>query len=120
MELIVAGVFNGQLRTGRAGTAGMLGAVMGCGGSFLLNMLEYRRALAQKRRQGEADRRQEQFLKDQEKYGDKSFDMVHKDKKSTWIPTWWPIQSLPDEEYKQMLEDKQRALNARLRRGKDT
>lgn len=103
------------MHTGRAGINGLVGAVFGCGGSFILNVVEYKRVLAEKKRIQETQQRKEQFLKDKETYGDASFEMVHKDHKSSWIPEWWPIQSLPDDEYKRMLEDKQRALNARLR-----
>lgn len=106
---------HGGLSSGQAGIYGFAGSFLGFGGSYILSELEHRRAIKSLQREKEIEERKEQFLKDKEVYGDASYDMVHKDYKSSWIPAWWPIQSLPDEEYKKMLEDKQRILNSRLR-----
>jgi hypothetical protein len=95
----------------RAGRFGLIGSAAGYCGSLMLSYIEYLRYSAEMQRKEDEEIRQKRFLEDKDRFGDNAYQMEHRDNTRTWVPAWFPVQPLPDDKYKEMLEEKQKIYN---------
>jgi len=98
-----------QIKVRRIGYLFAIGSVLGAIGTVSHDYYLKWKEMNSERERKLLEMRENRFLKDKETFGDEAYDMQRRDTKS-YMPSWWPIRAVSDEEYEKMLENKVRLL----------